>query len=129
MARITIILAAILILLGLVGYFGTTNGEPSVTALIPSMFGAVLTLLGVAALNPKLLKHAMHAAVMVSLLGFLMAGGRGLMKVGVLFSDDPAADARPVKFVLSMAAICGVHVLLCVRSFIQVRKARARAAA
>jgi hypothetical protein len=117
-ANITIVIGLILIALGLGGYFGT--GTSSVTALIPAFFGGPILLLGVLALKESLRKHAMHAAVMIGLLGFL---GAIVRVVQVLMAGE---IKLPIAFAMTCATavVCGVFVALCVRSFIQARKAR-----
>lgn len=124
MARLTIVFGAVLILLGLWGYFGAAIDKQSVTALIPAFFGAGLTVCGVLAINDRLLKHAMHAAATLALIGALAAGIRGLMKINVLFGENAGTEGRPIMFQLAMAVVCGLFVVLCVRSFVQVRRAR-----
>jgi hypothetical protein len=104
---ITIVFGAVLVLLGLGGYFGSDT--QSMTALIPAFFGVPLALLGLLALKDSLRKHAMHLAAMVGLLGFLGAAGSLINKLQAL-----------------MAIVCAVFVGLCVRSFIQARRSRAR---
>lgn len=119
MANITIVVGLILISLGMGGYFGT--GTPSVTALIPAFFGGPILLLGALALKDSLRKHAMHLAVMIGLLGCL---GAIANVVRVLMKGD---EIKPVAFgmTIAMGVVCGIFVVLCVRSFIQARKARA----
>ena len=78
MAKTTIALAAALTLLGLGTYFGSSDANPSKTALIPAVFGVLLLGCGLAALQPTWRKHAMHVAVSVALLGALAASGRGV---------------------------------------------------
>jgi len=117
-AKVTIAVGLILIGLGLGGYFGT--GTPSVTALIPAFFGGPILLLGVLALKEGMRKHAMHTAVLFGLIGFL---GAGFMVGKVLASGD---IQRPIAFAMqaAMTLLCGVFVALCIRSFVQARKAR-----
>ena len=73
MARITIGVGSLLIILGLVGYFVLAEpdeaGAKSITAMIPAFFGVPILLLGFVATKAALRKHAMHGAV---LLGFVM---------------------------------------------------------
>jgi hypothetical protein len=119
------VIGAILSILGVFCFvFWRQLGAPqqSVTALIPTFVGAPLLILGWLGLAmPEQRKHLMHAAVVLSLLGFLMSFGRFL-----------AVDLNPAKrnfrggmqAVLVMAILCGLHVLLSVRSFIAARKAR-----
>jgi arginine exporter protein ArgO len=118
-ARITIIIAVLLITVGLVGYsFAST--EKRGTALIPAYFGAALLMLGCLALKENLRKHAMHAAVIIGLAGFVAALVRPLM----LLSRNETPQGLPFAMQLSMAVICAVFVGLCVRSFIVTRRAR-----
>jgi hypothetical protein len=146
MAKPTILFGIILIALGLVAYLGTPVGtttqrddssapasddaataappKRSVTALIPAFVGIPLLLCGFLALNESRRKHAMHAAVMIGLLGALAGAGRGAMGLGKFFSGDPTLNQRAFLYVWAMAIICAVFVFLCVRSFIQVRKRR-----
>ena len=68
MARYTITIGALLILLGVgfyVGIAATTAGAPSLTALIPAFAGAPILLAGLVALQEPLRKHAMHIASVV----------------------------------------------------------------
>ncbi len=119
MANITIVVGLILIALGLGGKFGT--GTTSVTALIPAFFGLPILILGALALKDSMRKHAMHLAVMIGLIGFV---GGIVNVVRVLLKGT--MDEHPVSFAVTcaMIVICGIFVALCVRSFIQARKAR-----
>lgn len=125
MPGITLVIGIVLILLGLVGKFGT--GTESWTPLIPSAFGLVLAVLGLIAMKGgSARKHAMHVAAMFGLLGFL-GGLRGVSQLPALFSastegDGPAASA--VWLQVGMAVICAVFVGLCVKSFIDARRNR-----
>ena len=125
MARITILFSVALVALGLFGYFSSPDATPSKTALIPAAFGLVLLLFGVVALSERWRKHAMHGAAAVGLLGLVMAGGRGAMKIGSLFSNDPDVNKRPVISVLLMAVICFVFLAFCIKSFIAARRRQA----
>jgi hypothetical protein len=144
MAKTTIIFALLLILLGLVGYFGTSAQTPadaaqeqadsntaksvtpkrSITALIPAFIGVILLISGLVAMNEGLRKHAMHLAVLIGLLGFLAGAGRGTMGLSKMVSGDPSLNYRSMTFVWLMALLCGLFVILCVNSFIQARKRR-----
>jgi len=121
--HITIGVGVILVALGLFGYFGSASDSPSPTALIPAGFGAVLIVLGIVAHKPGVRKHAMHAAAAVGLIGFLMAGGRGIMKLGLAASDD-LTISRPVRLTLLMSLVCLIYVGLCIGSFISARRRR-----
>jgi hypothetical protein len=126
MHHVTVGVGVILVAIGLFGYFGSVAENPSPTALIPAAFGAVLIVLGIVAHRPGVRMHAMHAAAAVALLGFLLAGGRGVMKLGLAASDD-LSISRPVRLVLLMAIVCLIYVVLCVGSFISARRRRKQA--
>ena len=79
---------------------------------------------GLLALKESLLKHAMHAASVIGLLGAIAGAGRGAMGLGKFFSNDPSLNPRSFLFVWLMALICSVFVILCVRSFIAAKKRR-----
>ena len=122
MSKITIAVGAFLIVLGLIGYFGT--GMVSWTALIPALFGLPLTLLGLLALQEGWRKHAMHAAVIIGLVGFL---GGAFSFVRPLLSGG---EMKPMATVMQalMALTCAAFVGLCVKSFIDARVARKQGA-
>lgn len=117
----TILYGAFLILLGVGGYVLT--GAESVTAMIPAFFGVPVALLGWMASNPARRKLAMHIAVVLGLLG-LLGTARGLSGLPAVFAGEaerPAAViSQSAMFVASL-----LFVILCVRSFIQARKAQA----
>jgi hypothetical protein len=123
---ITVGFGVVLVALGLWGRYGTAGGLNSITSLIPAFVGAPLILLGLLALKESWLKHAMHLAAMLGLLGFLMAGGRLVTK---LIQEESAAAVLQTdagRIVGLMAALCGLFIALCVSSFIQARRRRAR---
>ena len=116
MSNIAVSFGAVLMLLGIAGYFG--SNMVSLTALIPTAFGLILLVLGVVARDPGKRKHAMHVAAAIGLLGF--AGSvSGLLKVitGDLGPRPNAAITQAV-----MAVLMLIFVALCVRSFIRARQ-------
>ena len=117
MYKITIIFGLLLMATGLVGYFGT--GAESLTALIPSAIGMILLLCGFIAANEKCRMAAMHVAVSIGLLGAL-----GLIPQLMKQNQPTAALASKITTLI----LCVAFVGLCVRSFIQARKAREAAA-
>ncbi len=129
MPVIALLVGLVLVIQGLFAYL-TAEPDPvkgvSVTALIPAFFGGPIFLSGLVAMKSGMRKHAMHAAVMVGLLGALAGWGRG---IGVIVSKgfDPANWA--LMNVLFMAVICTFFVVMCVRSFIAARKRQAAAKA
>lgn len=113
MYKITIIFGGLLIATGLAGHFGTGAEHP--TALIPSGFGIVLLICGFLAANENRRMMAMHIAVLIGLLG----------AIGVI--PNLMKESQPTAALVSKVVtlvLCVVFVGLCVRSFIQARKAR-----
>ena len=124
MSRTAILFGLLLIVLGLVGYFkperlgdvGPKGTSP--TALIPAGIGAILLVCGLVVLSkPNLRKHMMHVAAAVGLIGAL----GGLMPL--ITNKFDTAKSGVVAGML-MIALCGIFVLLCIRSFVRARIAR-----
>jgi hypothetical protein len=124
MAKLTILFGVLLIVLGLVGYLAT--GHTHRTALIPSAFGLLLAVFGLLAESPdaKRRKLFMHIAVTVGLLGFL-ATIVGLVQWVQMMAGKSFPYPAAVESKAAMSIICLTFVLLCVRSFIAARRARA----
>ena len=123
MYKITILFGALLLATGLAGYFGT--GAEQLTALIPAALGLILLVCGFLASNENRRMMAMHIAVLVGLIGAIGVIPN-LFIFKITLKDQPAAAlaAKSVTLVL-----CVVFVGLCIRSFIEARKAREAAAA
>ncbi|MBN1211725.1 MAG: hypothetical protein JXA92_04035 [candidate division Zixibacteria bacterium] len=119
MPKITIVYAALLILLGLVGFFGF--GRSSITALIPAFFGVLVLVAGLLALDKKLRRLAMHAASALSLLGFL-GTVTGLIKLFTLISGGEVARPAAVVSQAIMAILSLIFFILCLKSFIDARR-------
>jgi uncharacterized membrane protein HdeD (DUF308 family) len=115
LAKLSIAFGIALILVGIGGF--APNHAP--TALIPAYLGIVLAICGVVAMNPAYRTHAMHAAVTLALVGFLAAGWRLAVSL-----SKPAIDTIAVSSQSLMTVLCGVFVVLCIRSFIAARRAR-----
>lgn len=120
MPSITLALGIALIVLGAAGYVLT--GAASLTALIPAAFGFVIAIAGVIARDDRRRKHAMHAAVVVALLGFL-GSVPGLLKVGALFDGTAARPAAVVSQTV-MALLTLGYIVMAVRSFVAARRGR-----
>ena len=122
MVGTTVLFGVLLVLIGPIAYF--ISESRSFTAFIPSIFGVVLVLCGALASRPNMRMHAMHAAVLIALLGAIAAGAMSLPKIGELF--QPTEDTRTVALTaqLTMTVICAVFVVLSVRSFIGARRRR-----
>lgn len=121
MARATMVFGVVLIALGVIGYVGTA--AVSITALIPAIFGAVLTILGWLALNERYRKHALHLAAAVALVG-LLGAVPGLIGLFDLISGAEVQRPAAVVSQSLMAILMAVFVGLCVRSFLEARRAR-----
>lgn len=121
MPSITINFGRILILIGIIGYiYGLLATEyASPTAIIPTIFGLVLLVLGyIARAKENLRKHLMHAAVVVALLGFLASAGRLFSK----FSEITLSAAYISQ--IAMALTCLIFIVISVKSFIDARRNR-----
>ena len=125
MSKLTMVIGAILSILGVFCFvFWRQLGaaHQSVTAMIPTFVGVPMIIFGWLGLAvPEQRKHVMHAAVVLSLLGFLMSFGRFL---SVELNPERRNFRGGMQAVLLMAVLCGLHVLLSARSFIAARKAR-----
>lgn len=118
MASTTILFGTLLTVLGAVGYVLTSFA--SVTALIPALFGVLLIVLGLVARNERYRKHAMHAAAAVALLGLIGALPPFLRGIGA-GRADAAVISQGV-----MVALTAIFVGLCVKSFVDARRARSQ---
>ena len=122
MAKITIACGVLLLIEGFIFYLGWQQlgaAKRSITALIPAFVGFPLLFLGAfSESKPHLRMHLMHAAVTLTLLGFLASGPMGV--IGLI---KKGAAAGPIAQLI-MGLICLVHVVLSVRSFIAARRAR-----
>ena len=124
MAPATIAIGAALAVVGLVGYYspnvGGLEGTPqaSPTGLIPTAIGGLLILCGLIVLAaPHLRKHVMHLAAVIGLIGAI-GGFMPIVRGNLDFGK-----ASVVAGIL-MVLLCSLFVGLCVRSFVQARKAR-----
>jgi len=117
---VSVVFGLLLIALGVWGYWGGDLGlwEPlgfsapeklSGTALIPAYIGLVLVALGLLAFKESLLKHAMHLASVVGLLGLVAALGR-ILVIGQIRGVGGTS-------LLTMTLLCAVFVALCIHSF------------
>ncbi len=121
MPKFTRIFGVILIVLGLVSYFAT--GMVSITALIPSFFGVVFLILGFAARKESILKHVMHGAALLALLG-LFGSGQGLINVFYMLGGSSVERPQAAISQAIMAVLCIVFLAAAIRSFVQARQAK-----
>jgi uncharacterized membrane protein HdeD (DUF308 family) len=115
-APIAIIFGVLLTILG--GVLFALAEVKSPTALFPAYFGVALIILGFVARNEKARKHAMHFAAMLGLIGLV---GGVAMGIKALTGERPATVWAGS---FAMAALCGVFLVMCIRSFIAARRAR-----
>ncbi len=101
------------------------SGQSSPTALIPAAFGLALVAAGLVARRPSCTKHAMHAAVVIALLGALGSFG-GIPDAGRILAGAPVANPLAAWSKTLMSIGLAVFVGLCIRSFRQARKANRR---
>jgi len=123
MPTITMLTGAVLILIGVGGYFAT--GQVHLTALIPAAFGLIFVLAGAVARSwPASRKHIMHLIVSVALLAVFGTVG-GLARL-VNWGLAGAAPERPAAAIAQglTAVVCAIFIGLAVRSFILARRAR-----
>lgn len=119
MARLTMIVGAVLLVLG--GVVTILSDSDSVTSLIPSFIGAALVIFGLLGqLRPELNHHAMHGAAVVALLAILGS-------LGSLIGRGAGGWALFSQLVTIVA--CGGLLYAAVQSFRAARLARSAEAA
>ena len=113
MAKVTLVFAILLILLGLIGFLGT--GSTHFTALIPTWIGLVLGVCGKLAMSPieSRRKLFMHINVTLGLIGFV--GTLAEMFRSLASSKPVDVTALEAKTVLAWLLL--IYIALCVRSF------------
>lgn len=125
MAKASLIFAVLLAILGLGFYIGTGSQHP--TALIPLWFGLALGVFGFLAISPNegRRKLFMHINVTIGLLGFLGAAVQAIREFGHARSPGENPNYVAIEAQAAMALLMLIYVLMCVRSFIEARRARA----
>lgn len=121
MAKLSIAYGIIFILMGLYGYFGISS--ESITALIPTFFGIPMLIFGWLGLNEKYLKHTMHGAAVLTLLGFAGTVG-GLIKFFKMLGGAEMERPAAITVQALMAILCLIFLVLAVKSFIDARRAK-----
>ncbi|HZP06923.1 MAG TPA: hypothetical protein VFB43_18625 [Terracidiphilus sp.] len=124
MAKVTLVFAVLLVILGLVGYLGT--GSAHSTALIPMWFGLALGLFGFLAISPSegRRKLFMHINVTIGLLGLIGAAVEALRGYAAARAAGIEPDHIALASKLTMAGLLLIYVNMCIRSFIAARRAR-----
>lgn len=119
MPKTAMLFGVIFIIIGLVAYFGVSS--ESITALIPAFLGLPMLILGWLALNEKYLKHAMHGAAVLALLGFGGTVG-GLFKFFRMVGGEVFERSAAITVQAIMALLCLVFLVFAVKSFIEARR-------
>jgi predicted membrane-bound spermidine synthase len=124
MAKVTIIFAVLLIILGLAGFFYT--GSIHYTALIPTWFGLAMGIGGILAISPSESRRKlfMHINVTIGLIGFVGALVEALRGYSAARSAGLDPDMIALTSKLIMAGLLFIYVNLCIKSFIEARRAR-----
>ena len=125
MTSTTRILGGVLIVVGVVSFVAT--GSEAITALIPAALGVVLVALGIAAGRESIHRHAIHAALVVALLGALGTLMNVVELPALLAGDDVERPGAVVASAITFL-LCAGYVVLGVRSFRAARSARDRPA-
>ena len=122
MAKVTLIFALLLVILGLAGYLGTGSLHP--TALIPMWIGLALGIFGFLAISPNegRRKLFMHVNVTIGLLGFLGGAIEAVRGYVHAVSAGLTPDAIALASKATLAGLMLIYVILCVRSFIAARR-------
>ena len=121
MTTITILFGSLLNLVGLVGFFYTGAAHPK--ALIPCALGLVLIILALMGRKPSQHMNAMHAAILVGLIGF-GASLSALPKLQLVMLGHAGTQEAAIISKSATAFLCGLFVLRCIQSFIDARRAK-----
>jgi uncharacterized membrane protein len=116
MPKISVVIGLLLSILGLYGYFGM--GMVSVTALIPLFIGIPIIILGLFAFDEQKLKHSMHAASVLVLLGLI--GSLYRLAHNIILGNTGSSSM----ILVLMSIICIIFLVLAINSFIEARKSR-----
>ncbi len=119
MAKLAMIFGVLLVALGLAGLYGSTSGGWRLW--VPAVAGVLLFVLGVVGLKASFRRTAMHVASAVALIGLLITIPRLARLLADIFGDWERLSSA------TTAVLCGLFVVLAVKSFLDARRARKRA--
>jgi hypothetical protein len=120
MPKLSINIGIILIILGMVFYI--ISGGVSITALIPAFFGVAFGGLGILAKRSESMrKHAMHAALLLAILGLGGSFGGLTAMIGALGGTTPERPQAAISQSI-MAVLCIIFLVAGIKSFIDARK-------
>jgi hypothetical protein len=115
------------IVLGAMGIAGYLYSGAK-TSLIPTLFGVLFLVCAIMGEKlPNWRKHVMHLACVLGLIGFVVPA-RALGKFYLLVTGSPVERPLAILMQSLMAVLCLVYLILCVRSFVDVRRAKKMAA-
>jgi uncharacterized protein involved in response to NO len=120
MAPIAILFGILLSLLGPILFFLSDPDKQSPTAFIPTGFGIALVVCGIVALKERFRMHAMHAAALLGLIGFAVPA---YMVIAAL-ARGHAFESVKHGGQATMAVLCLIFLVLCIKTFIAARIAR-----
>jgi hypothetical protein len=122
MPTLAIVFGIILNAMGFAGFVST--GSTHFTALIPCIFGSIIFISGfLAVMKPSIRMHVMHVAALAGLVGTLGGLGMGLPKLGSVIAGT-AQRPLAIGLQITMGVVCLAFLVLCVKSFIDARRAR-----
>ena len=121
MPKLSINIGILLIILGAVSYIATS--AVSITALIPAFFGVVFGGLGMLAKRSESMrKHAMHAALLLALLGLGGSFGGLIAILNLIFAGTTPDRMTASVGQAVMAVLCIVFIIAGIKSFMDARK-------
>ena len=121
MPKLSINIGIILIIVGIISYIATE--AVSVTALIPAFFGAVFGGLGMLAKRSEATrKHAMHAALLLAILGLGGSFGGLTAIIGLIFGGEAPERMSAALSQSVMAVLCIIFLIAGIKSFVDARK-------
>ncbi|NED96601.1 hypothetical protein G1H11_14920 [Phytoactinopolyspora alkaliphila] len=120
MTAVTLVVGGLLTLAGIIAYVATDAA--SMTALIPSAVGILIAICGFLALKEPLRKHALHAAMVVALLGAL-GSLMNVAKIGDLIDGTAERPGAIIVSIIMLVVLVG-YLVLGMRSFRNARRQR-----
>jgi hypothetical protein len=121
MPRLSIIIGSFLTLLAVISY--SLSGGASWTALIPSVVGIPLIILGILGKRESMRRHVMHAAVALAMIGFL-GSVRALANFVRVLNGVTVERPGAVVAQIVMSLACFVFVAFGIKSFVDARRTR-----
>lgn len=114
MARHTVVIGVLLVVLGVGAYVG--SGFESPTAVLPAVLGVPVAVLGRPAGPGRHRATAVHAAAVFTVIGFL-GGLQGVVKLPELLTGGDVERPLVAAVQSIMTVICAVHLVLAMQSF------------